>query len=182
MFIINPLFKCFIPLLLLITLSHNALADYAESDVKGVFSIGTGAQYGGLGLQAGANFNRASIYLFGGNKSVGLGTNIRLNQYTSFGISYGGGFSADIAEAVLNEVLFDDADDDCNYYQDCRWLDISDTVDEEFLSLSFIVDKSGFYRSGLSFGLDFGLKREIYEYQSDSRYKSFVGLTIGYRF
>lgn len=179
---INVLLKGCLPLLLLVTFSQPALADNGGNDVKGGFSIGTGAQYGGFGVQAGANFNRASVYLFGGNRSVGLGTNIRLNQFTSFGISYGGGFSADIVEEVLNQVLFDDTDDECGYYDDCRWFNVEDSVDEEFLSLSFIIDNGGFYRSGVSFGLDVGVKREVYEYQPDSNYKSFVGLTIGYRF
>lgn len=179
---INSLSKSFLPLLLLATLSQNARADYAERDVEGVFSIGTGAQYGGFGVQAGGNFNRASLYFFGGNRSVGIGANLRLNQHASLGISYGGGFSADIVDEVLNQVLFDDTDDECGYYDDCRWFNVEDNVDEEFLSLSFIIDNGGFYRPGLNFGLDVGVKREVYEYRPDSNYKSFVGLTIGYRF
>ena len=149
---INSLIKSFLPLIVLVTLSQTALADSAKNAVKGGFSIGTGAQYGGFGVQAGANFNRASVYLFGGDRSVGLGTNIRLNQFTSFGISYGGGFSADIAEVVINEVLFDDADDDCfsNEYQ--NWYVDSDgdglgNPDTEVI-LCGVVGLSGYVTNG----------------------------------
>ena len=177
---------------LLSTFSSNSYSQYRQyessSHIEGVFSVGTGAQYGGVGVQAGGNFGNFSTYLFGGNRSAGLGVNFRANDNLSVGVSFGGGFSSTIAEVLVNSVVEDvigeRSCDPYDPYDDCHWIDLSESIDESFLSVSMIYDSGGFYKSGLSFGVDLGIKKQWFEseLESGSEYEPFLGLSVGFRF
>lgn len=182
-------FRMCIVLFLFFTFSSKSYSQYRQyessSHIDGALSAGTGAQYGGLGLQAGINFGTFSTHVFGGTNGLGAGVNIKLNNNASVGISYSGGFAADIAEATVNFILDNPPDDtNCDRYDDCDWIDITGSVDESYLSVSFIYDSNSFYNTGWSYGIDLGIKKEDFntDYRKDSEYEPFLGLSVGFRF